>query len=102
MAWKRQTHRQYATTLIETFSYEKREGKSLSELKRKLAKQGVELHPVGAEELANILATSEYLDPFSDLVTTFLNHFKGGAHTIKRIQERAKELRRWIRGSMPF
>ena len=94
MAWKRQTHLQHGTTLIETYSYEKRDGTLLSGLTAKLEQRGIQLRPITAEELGAILAKSEYLDPFSELVATFLGHFKGGGHSIKGIRARAQQRQR--------
>lgn len=91
MAWKREIHQKNSTTLIETYSYEKREGTLLKRLEAKLKQHGVKLRPIAAEELEAILADSKYLDPFSDLVATFLGHFKGGGHTVAAIRKRAQK-----------
>ena len=37
MAWKRKVHRDHGTTLIETFSYERVEGRLIEALSEKLA-----------------------------------------------------------------
>lgn len=94
MAWKRQVHSKHKTILVETFSYEKREGNLLSSLTKKLETHGVILRPIEADELAAILKKSKYLDPFSDLVATFLHHFKGGGHSIEGVRERARHLKK--------
>jgi DNA helicase-4 len=49
--WKLETHDKYGTTLIQTFSFEKRQGKLLDNLKQKLLDKNVVLKPMTADQL---------------------------------------------------
>lgn len=95
MAWKRQVHEQNRTHLIQTYHYQKREGRLISELKRQLKDAGIAMRPVSAEEILAALTENKHLDPFSDLVATFLSHFKSGGYAIAdfRPQTRSREYR---------
>jgi len=88
MEWKRQLHAANGTALIETFSYEKVEGKLLDNLKDKLAPH-VTLKPVAPDQLFTTLAAMGQLDAFTQTLGTFLRHFKSGGSTIARCEARA-------------
>ena len=83
-AW-RATKRQ----LIETFSHEHAGGKLLRNLTSKLAAHGVALSPIPQEQVFEILQQQERLDPFTRLVATFLQHFKGSRLSLSEIARRA-------------
>jgi DNA helicase IV len=85
--WKRQLHQQNETTLIETFSYEKSEGILLSGLKRKLEEHDVELCPIPSETIFKKLDELGAVDTFSQLVGTFLNHFKSNKRSVRELRE---------------
>ena len=51
MAWKRNTHRKFHTTMIECYAYEDAEGILQQELERKLTAAGVQLRSVSLQEL---------------------------------------------------
>jgi len=88
MEWKRQLHAANGTTLIETFSYEKVEGRLLDNLKDKLAPH-VTLKPVAPDQLFTTLAAMGQVDAFTQTLGTFLRHFKSGGSTIARCEARA-------------
>ena len=46
MKWKRTVHEEHQSVLLETYSYQKREGTLLSDLAAKLRKHGVEHRPI--------------------------------------------------------
>ena len=73
MAWKRQLHRDNKTTLIETFSYEKREGVLLDNLRLKLDKHGVVLRELSGTELIQKLR--EHADKPIPLLMKFIGTF---------------------------
>lgn len=88
MEWKRQLHAANGTTLIETFSYEKVEGKLLDNLKDKLAPH-VAFKPVATDQLFTTLAAMGQVDAFTQTLGTFLRHFKSSGATIARCEARA-------------
>ena len=89
MAWKRELHAEHDTTLIETFSHEHAGGKLLRNLASKLAAHGVALSPIPQEKVFDILQKQERLPPFTRLVATFLQHFKGGRLSLSDVARRA-------------
>ena len=89
MEWKRELHAEHETTLIETFSHEHAGGKLLRNLENKLAAHGVALSPIPQEQVFEILQKQERLDPFTRLVATFLQHFKGSRLSLSEIARRA-------------
>ena len=89
MEWKRETHARHETTLIETFSHEHAKGKLLRNLEDKLAAHGVGLSPLPQEKVFEILQKQERLDPFTRLVATFLQHFKGSRLSLSELAQRA-------------
>ena len=99
MKWKRETHTKHETTLIETFSHEHADGKLLRNLTNKLAAQGVTLSPIPQEKMFEILQAQERLDPFTRLVATFLQHFKGSRLSLSEIARRAVNHRHPARAS---
>lgn len=89
IAWKRETHTKYETTLIETFSYENKEGVLLENLKEKLENQGVVFKQRTSEEIWKILNSTakEEVSALDTLISTFLNLFKSNNYNIKNITD---------------
>ena len=81
MEWKRAIHKQFNTTLIETYSYENVDGVLIDSLKEKL-KDHVEIKPISAETALAALKDSGYMDSFTEAAGTFLKHFKSMKMTI--------------------
>jgi DNA helicase-4 len=81
MEWKRQVHRDNGTVLIETYSYEKVEGRLLDALKEKLEPH-IALKPVPDDQLFNTLSAMGQIDAFTQTLGTFLRHFKSSGATI--------------------
>ena len=75
--WKLQLHRDNQTKLIETFSYEKREGQLADLLKIKLEENQVKINPISEADLFDSLKGTGAVSEFAQLVATFLNLFKG-------------------------
>ncbi|MCY4428492.1 MAG: UvrD-helicase domain-containing protein [Halieaceae bacterium] len=99
MDWKREQHTKNETTLIETFSHEIADGKLLRNLTNKLAAHGVALSPIPQEKVFEILQKQERLDPFTRLVATFLQHFKGSRLSLSEIARQAVKHRHPARAS---
>ena len=74
--WKRQTHQYYGTTLLETYSWQKKNKTLLDSLKDALIKSGFQLQPTSTAQLLATLKQSQCFDDFSRLLGTFLNHYK--------------------------
>ena len=89
MEWKRGVHAERGTVLVETFSYEQTEGRLIRNLTEKLAAHGVTLSPIPREEVFATLDRQGRIDPFTRLVATFLQHFKGSRLSLDDIAERA-------------
>ncbi len=89
MDWKRRLHAEHDTVLIETFSHEKAAGRLTENLAAKLANHGVTLSPIPTEETFAILEQQGRIDPFTRLVGTFLQHYKGAQLTAEEVARRA-------------
>ena len=88
--WKLELHEAHGTTLVETFSHEKAAGKLTENLAEKLSALGVQLAPIPPDEVFKILEQQGRIDPFTRLIATFLQHFKGSQLSIDEIASRAK------------
>ena len=93
MDWKRQVHAEHGTVLIETFSHERAEGKLIRNLTKKLEAHGVSLSPISQDKVFAVLEEQGRVDPFTRLLATFLQHFKGARLSFAEIAERAATLR---------
>lgn len=88
--WKRSTHKQNNTVLIETYSYEREEGVLFDNLKKRLNEVGIVLTPLTEEEKGKIIEdnTLEELDIFFQLITTFLALMKSNNYTFSDVFEK--------------
>ena len=93
MEWKRQVHAQHGTVLVETFSYERVEGKLIRNLTEKLAAHGVSLSQIPRDKVFAVLEEQGRIDTFTRLLATFLQHFKGARVSFAEIAGRAATLR---------
>ena len=89
---KRLLHNMHRTTLIETYSYEFDDRSLISNLRVKLAKAGVELKPMTAIEVWDIIRKSapDEIDAFVDLCTTFLALQKSNDVPVKKLRQQAQ------------
>ena len=92
MEWKRQIHAERGTVLVETFTHERADGRLIQNLTEKLAAHGVKLTPVPRERVFTALEERGRVDPFTRLLATFLQHFKGSRLSLGGIAERARDL----------
>ncbi|MFV0642896.1 MAG: UvrD-helicase domain-containing protein [Sphingomonadaceae bacterium] len=81
MAWKRKVHRDHGTTLIETYSYERVEGRLTTALANKLAPH-VTCEPISEDQLFDRLSQLGQVDSFTQTLGTFLRHFKSSGATL--------------------
>lgn len=87
IVWKRNTHATHKTTLIETYSYENKEGNLPSNLKEKLEKKGVIFKKRTNEEIWSILKdiAKEEISALDNLIKTFLNLFKSNNFELEHL-----------------
>lgn len=79
--WKRNLHKKHGTNLIETYSCEKAQGILSKNLRKKLIANGVKLQPLSSEKTFTALNERKKIDEFTQLVVTFLGHYKGAQFT---------------------
>lgn len=92
MDWKRKVHATNGTTLIETYSWERSQGRLLDALAEKLAPY-VTLRPRPADEIYDRVVEMGSVDSFSSLLGTFLRQFKSGGYRIEDCAAKAKKLK---------
>lgn len=77
MEWKRETHRANKTILIESYSWERRNGTLLSGLESKLLAHGCALKPADVNDVLKRLNEKGLFKGFSEVISTFLTLYKG-------------------------
>lgn len=92
MEWKRQVHAEHETTLIETYSYERQEGRLLTGLAEKLAPD-VTLKPRPAGTIYDRIVELKQVDDFSKLLGTFLRKFKSGSYSLQACETKSDQLK---------
>ncbi len=97
MEWKRKVHEDHGTTLIETYSYERVEGRLTEALAEKIAPY-VEPNPMPQELVFDQLSEMGQVDAFTQVLGTFLRHFKSSGTTLARCREKAEQLHDKVRG----
>lgn len=91
MDWKRKVHQENGTKLIETYSYERVEGHLLQSLRDKLT-PFVELKPISQGQVFDVLSEMGMVDSFTQMLCTFLKHYKSSRYSIDQCRDRAKEM----------
>jgi DNA helicase IV len=86
--WKRAIHRENNTFLIETYSYEQKEGNLLDNLRLKLQKKGVKFSPIPQSQIFQEINRLGKTKQFTLLLGNFLNLFKANGTTITQLEER--------------
>ncbi|WP_417239161.1 UvrD-helicase domain-containing protein [Celeribacter halophilus] len=92
MDWKRSVHADHETILIETYSWEREEGRLLDALAQKLEPY-ITRRPIPDIELYDQVTQVGMVDSFSSLVGTFLRHFKNGGYQIDDCAKKASTLK---------
>ena len=100
MAWKRQIHAEHGTVLIETFSHERADGTLISKLAEKLIAHGVTLSQIPRNKVFAVLERQGRVDPFTRLLATFLQHFKGARLSFSDVSTQADTLQDGGRAKM--
>ena len=90
MEWKRRTHEEYGTCLIETYSWQHKDGTLLTSLGDALRTEGFEFRPISPDvELARLKKLGR-VSRLASLATSFLNHQKSGRVDRATLIDRAK------------
>lgn len=92
MDWKRQVHAEHDTVLVETYSWEREEGRLLDALAEKLESY-VTLRPIPDIEIYDRVAEVGMVDSFTSLMGTFLRHFKNGGYRVEDCSSKAQTLK---------
>jgi DNA helicase IV len=88
MRWKRQIHFENKTDLVETYSYERKEGILLSSLEKKLIGKGVTFKQIAQETIFKDLNELGRINRFSSLLSNFLNLYKSGSNNLEEIRRK--------------
>ncbi|MCY3839821.1 MAG: UvrD-helicase domain-containing protein, partial [Gammaproteobacteria bacterium] len=89
--WKLDLHAEHGSTLVQTFSHEQRDGKLMANLARRLRENGVAFNPIAPDEVFAALNEQGRVAPFTRLVATFLQHFKGSRLSAESVLARAAD-----------
>jgi DNA helicase IV len=92
MDWKRNVHAEHQTTLIETYSYERQEGRLLTGLAERLAPV-VTLKPRPVDTIYDRIVELKQVDDFSKLLGTFLRKFKSGGYSLQDCENKSDRLK---------
>ncbi|WP_246452589.1 UvrD-helicase domain-containing protein [Sinorhizobium mexicanum] len=92
MDWKREIHAAHETTLIETYSYERQEGRLLTSLAEKLAPHVI-MNPRPADTIYDRVIELKQVDAFSQLLGTFLRKFKSGGYSIADCDAKSERMK---------
>lgn len=98
-AWKREVHRKNGTRLIETYSWQCRDGVLPDHLQKALEREGVELTRVPPEQLLRGLGDN-VIAGFGDLLATFLQHVRSAGLTQDELEHRAAQTHRPLRNRL--
>ncbi|TAZ22108.1 helicase IV [Rhizobium ruizarguesonis] len=91
MSWKRKVHVEHETVLVETYSYERQEGRLLTALAEKL-RPHVTLRPRPLEELFDRVIELKQVDGFSQMLGTFLRKFKSGGYDLSTCEAKSQRM----------
>jgi len=91
--WKRELHEIHRTALVETFSYEQREGCLLGALEQKLTALNVKFEPLPNEAILETLKEKGVISEFSKLLSQLLGAFKGSHETWEEVKGRASRVK---------
>lgn len=92
MVWKRQLHKRHNTTLIETYSWQRREGLLFEALEGSLHKHGVRLNPGGGEEVLRLIQAGAMDKKMVALFKDFLVAFKENQFAIDELEKKVAGL----------
>lgn len=88
MKWKIELHK--PGKLIQTFSYQRREGNLLEQLEAELLAHGVEFHPLPTKQIFDELNKMGRVNSLAKLLCTFINLYKSNGESFETIENRVK------------
>ncbi len=91
MRWKRNLHAKRGTTLVESYSYQRRNGTLFQELARKLQALGVRFRPGTNTDPLKTLRELGEVDRLTHLLTTFLQHVMSNRYDMETLRRTASE-----------
>ena len=91
VAWKRGIHAEHGTTLVETYSWQRREGGLLDTLGARLEEAGVTFERVEIAKLLDDLREGGLVTWLARLVASFLNHVKTSGLSLEELRGRAAD-----------
>lgn len=92
--WKREIHKKYGSSLIETYSYYMAENVLLPKLEEKLQNMGVEIKEIDYEYLFSKIIERDDVNKFQNfinLIISFIQLFKGNNYDIDKFKEFKRE-----------
>ena len=89
--WKQAVHDEHQSTLLKTYSYQKRDGTLLSDLAANLRSHGVELRPISPKRLWAQLEAMSRTNRLIGLLGTFLRHFKSNGFDLGELRAKATD-----------
>ena len=92
MDWKRKVHAEHDSTLIETYSHERQEGRLLTGLADKLAPHVI-LKPRSVDTIYDRIVELKQVDDFSKLLGTFLRKFKSGGYSLQDCETKSDRMK---------
>ncbi len=86
--WKRKTHKENNTIMIETFYYENKQGRLITNLENKLRKHNVKIEPKSEKELWEIINknNSGLLNEICNVFSTIINLIKSNNYSIDYVK----------------
>ena len=88
--WKRNLHMRHGSKLIETYSWQHKQGVLLPTLRKQLEDEGVEFKQVSRQNLVRKLA-GQVISWLAQLLAKFLNHVKGSGLMPDELRIRARK-----------
>ncbi len=92
MEWKRGVHRKHGTTLVETSSQERVEGRLTTALAEKIAPHATP-RPIPPARMFEALSRLGQIDGFTQTLATFLRLFKGASTTVEACRKKGRATR---------
>jgi len=91
MEFARKIHKEHGRTLIESYSYENKDGTLLPNLQQNLSNAGIKMKQRPVEEVLKNILVDKKFSPFIDLVYTFLTLAKSNHVSIDYLNKKAIE-----------
>ncbi len=91
--WAKELHRAHQTILIQTYSYEMKEGTLFDILGKSLVNAGIVFKPKSPEEVWQVISkvANDEVENFTELLGTFITLMKSNNYTIQDVRERNRE-----------